>query len=101
MGEGLEGKITALVLRIMASPTADDEVKLRAFADQCRVNWWFQTGGSDTAYPFYPAQADLHYILPEFGVRMLFKQTDFTQINHQINRVLVARALRLLDVQPG
>ena len=101
VGEGLEGKITALVLRIMASPTADDEVKLRAFADQYRVNWWFQTGGPDTAYPFYPAQADLYYILPEFGVRMPFKPTDFTQVNHQINRVLVTRALRLLNVQPG
>ncbi len=101
VGEGLEGKITALVLRIMASPTADDEVKLRAFADKYRVHWWFQTGGPDTAYPFHPEQADLYYILPEFGVRMPFKPTDFTQINHQINRVLVARALRLLDVQPG
>jgi 23S rRNA (uracil1939-C5)-methyltransferase len=30
---------------------------------------------------------------------MPFKPTDFTQVNHHINRVLVARALRLLDVQ--
>jgi 23S rRNA (uracil1939-C5)-methyltransferase len=32
---------------------------------------------------------------------MLFKPTDFTQVNHQINRVLVARALRMLDIQAG
>ena len=31
---------------------------------------------------------------------MPFKPTDFTQVNHQINRVLVASALRLLDVKP-
>jgi 23S rRNA (uracil1939-C5)-methyltransferase len=31
---------------------------------------------------------------------MPFKPTDFTQVNHQINRVLVARALRLLEAQP-
>ena len=30
------------------------------------------------------------------GVRMPFKPTDFTQVNHPINRVLVGRALRLL-----
>jgi 23S rRNA (uracil1939-C5)-methyltransferase len=42
----------------------------------------------------------LYYTLPEFGITMPFKPTDFTQVNHQINRVLVARALRLLDVQP-
>jgi 23S rRNA (uracil1939-C5)-methyltransferase len=42
---------------------------------------------------------ELGYSLPEFGVRMPFKPTDFTQVNPHINRVLVARALRLLDVQ--
>jgi 23S rRNA (uracil1939-C5)-methyltransferase len=37
--------------------------------------------------------------LPEFGIHMPFKPTDFTQVNPHINRVLVTRALRLLDVQ--
>jgi len=100
IGEGPQGKVTALVLRIMAALTADDEVKLKAFADQYQVNWWLQTAGPDSAYPFYPEQSELYYTLPEFGVRMPFKPTDFTQVNHQINRVMVARALRLLDVQP-
>jgi 23S rRNA (uracil1939-C5)-methyltransferase len=31
---------------------------------------------------------------------MPFRPTDFTQVNHQINRILVERALRLLAVQP-
>ena len=44
--------------------------------------------------------AQLYYTLPEFGIRMPFKPTDFTQVNHQINRVLVHKALGLLDVQP-
>ncbi len=43
----------------------------------------------------------LDYALPEFGVRMPFRPTDFTQVNPQINRVLVQRALRLLAVQPN
>jgi 23S rRNA (uracil1939-C5)-methyltransferase len=42
----------------------------------------------------------LAYGLPEFGITMPFKPTDFTQVNPHINRVLVGRALRLLDVQP-
>jgi len=42
---------------------------------------------------------ELAYTLPEFGVRMPFKPTDFTQVNHQINTVLVGRALRLLAVE--
>jgi 23S rRNA (uracil1939-C5)-methyltransferase len=38
----------------------------------------------------------LSYRLPEFGVTMPFKPTDFTQVNPHINRVLVERAVRLL-----
>jgi 23S rRNA (uracil1939-C5)-methyltransferase len=41
----------------------------------------------------------LSYALPQFGITMPFKPTDFTQVNPHINQVLVARALRLLDVQ--
>src|SRR5437899_8087258 len=89
-----------MVLRIMAPLSPADEVKLKAFADEYQVQWWLQTGGPDTAAPFYPAQGDLYYTLPEFNVRMPFKPTDFTQVNHQINRVLVAKALGLLGLQP-
>lgn len=92
--------VTALVLRIMAPLTEDDEAKLKAFADEYHIQWWLQPKGPDTVYPFYPTDVELHYVLPEFGVRMPFKPTDFTQVNHQINRVLVAKALRLLDPQP-
>ena len=34
-------------------------------------------------------------------MRIGFRPTDFTQVNHEVNRVLVARAVRLLDPQPG
>ena len=91
--------VTALVLRNMAPLTVEDQDRLKAFADEYRIQWWLQPKGPDTAYPFYPTDVELHYVLPEFGIRMPFKPTDFTQVNHQINRVLVARALRLLDVQ--
>lgn len=91
--------VTAMVLRIMAPLTADDETKLKAFADEYGVQWWLQVKGPETAVPFYPLDKQLHYLLPEFGVRMPFKPVDFTQVNHHINRVLVSKALRLLEVQ--
>jgi 23S rRNA (uracil1939-C5)-methyltransferase len=90
---------TVLVMRNMAPLAQGDEEKLKAFADQYRVQWWLQPKGPDTAYPFYPAGKELYYTLPEFGIKMPFKPTDFTQVNHHINRVLVHKALRLLDVQ--
>jgi 23S rRNA (uracil1939-C5)-methyltransferase len=91
---------TALVLRIMAPLTAKDEELVKAFADQWGIQWWLQPKGPDTVYPFYPLDKELYYTLPEFGVRMPFKPTDFTQVNHQINRALVHKALGLLEVQP-
>ncbi|MNR97537.1 23S rRNA (uracil(1939)-C(5))-methyltransferase RlmD [compost metagenome] len=100
IGQGAAEKVTAMVLRIMTEPSADDEVKLKAFADLHQVQWWLQPAGPDSAYQYYPTENNLHYALPEFNVKMPFKPTDFTQVNHQINRVLVARALRLLDAQP-
>ncbi|AKU24524.1 23S rRNA (uracil(1939)-C(5))-methyltransferase RlmD [Massilia sp. MB5] len=92
--------LTVLVMRNMEPLTADDEAKVKAFADQYQIQWWLQPKGPDTAYPFYPLDKELHYLLPEFGVKMPFKPVDFTQVNHHINRVLVAKALRLLEVQP-
>jgi 23S rRNA (uracil1939-C5)-methyltransferase len=89
------------VLRIMAPLSDADEVLLKAFADQWHVQWWLQTKGPETAMPFYPLEQQLYYTLPEFGIKMPFKPVDFTQVNHHINRVLVAKALSLLGVQPG
>ena len=93
-------QVIVLVLRIMAPLSNEDEHLLKAFADQWGIEWWLQTKGPDTAMPWYPQKHPLHYRLPEFGVVMPFKPTDFTQVNHQINSVLVSRALRLLQVQP-
>jgi 23S rRNA (uracil1939-C5)-methyltransferase len=91
--------VTALVLRILEPLTEADEALLRTFADEHDVQWWLQPKGPDTVYQFYPLDRELAYTLPEFDIRMPFKPTDFTQVNHQINRVLVSRALSLLAPQ--
>ncbi|MDE1184155.1 MAG: 23S rRNA (uracil(1939)-C(5))-methyltransferase RlmD [Paraburkholderia sp.] len=88
--------VTALVLRVLELPNGADEQRLRDFADQHNVQFWLQPSGPDSVYPFYPLDAQLDYTLPEYNIRMPFKPTDFTQVNHQINRVLIGRALRLL-----
>jgi len=93
-------EVTAMVLRIMRPLSAADETLLKAFADEFKVQWWLQPQGLESVEIYYPTAPQLHYLLPEFGVKMPFKPTDFTQVNHHINRVLVVRALRLLDAQP-
>ena len=43
----------------------------------------------------------LYYRLPEFDLKLGFLPTEFTQVNHDINRVLVHRALSLLAPRQG
>ena len=94
--------VDVLVLRVLEAPSAADEIILKRFAEQHKVQFWLQSKGPDTAVPFWPLDAPaLDYELPEFNVTMPFKPTDFTQVNHQINEVLVSRALRLLGAEPN
>jgi len=93
---------TALVFRHLEPLTEDDLGRLRRFADAHGVCVWLQPGGPETARPFHPADpGPLYYDLPEFGVRLRFHPTDFTQVNAAMNRTLVSRAVRLLDPRPG
>jgi 23S rRNA (uracil1939-C5)-methyltransferase len=100
-GESAAGPVDALVLRILAPQSSADERELVAFADRHRVHIWLQTGGPATVRPFYPAECHLVYALPDFGVTFAFDPTDFTQVNADVNRVLVRRAIGLLDPAQG
>ncbi len=92
--------VVALVLRHLEPLTEADRQRLREFACRHGVVWWLQPGGPDTVEPMDAGGPALAYALPEFGITMPFRPTDFTQVNPHINQVLVARALRLLDLQP-
>jgi 23S rRNA (uracil1939-C5)-methyltransferase len=93
-------QVTALVLRHLEPLSEADRDRLRGFAREHHVQWWLQPKGPDTVHLLDPQDAvPLTYELPEFGITMPFKPTDFTQVNHQVNQVMVSRALRWLDVQ--
>jgi len=94
---GANGDRIVLVLRILQPPTPEDRQRITAFAREHAVEFWLQPKGPETAHPFSegtPAALDL--ALPEHEVVLPFLPTDFTQVNHQINEVLVRRALRML-----
>ncbi len=91
---------TVLLLRHMETLTDNDIALLREFGQKHNVTWWLQPKGPETVHPLDPGDADkLAYTLPEFGLRMPYRPTDFTQVNHAINRVLISKALTLLEVQ--
>ena len=94
--------VTVFVLRHLEPLPEADAQRLRDFADRHGVQWWLQPKGPETAHPFYPKDAPaLDYTLPEFGLRLAFGPTEFTQVNAGVNRVLVKRAVDLLDPRPG
>jgi 23S rRNA (uracil1939-C5)-methyltransferase len=65
------------------------------------VDIYLQFAGPDSLRPLAASPRTLYYLLPEFDLRLEFEPSDFTQVNPSVNRVLVRRALKLLDPQPG
>ena len=93
--------VCALVLRHLEPLSQNDAQRLREFARGHPVQWWLQPKGPDSVHRLDDGGPELNYRLAEFGVTMPFRPTDFTQVNPHINRVLVGRAVRLLDPQRG
>lgn len=94
--------VDVLVLRILQALSPSDEAAIKKFADTHKVQFWLQTKGPETVVPFYPLDAPpLTYSLPEFGITMPFAPTEFTQVNSEMNRLMVSRAMRLLAPQAG
>lgn len=93
--------VVALLLRHLEPLTEHDHALLHAFAQTHGVSWWLQPKGPDTVHPLIEGDEDrLFYTLPKYGLTMGYRPTDFTQVNHAVNRSLISRALTLLDPQP-
>lgn len=92
----------AFVFRVLDPPTADDTAAFGRFAEERDVRVYLQPKGLDSIAPLAPDAAEpLYYDLPEFDVRMEFEPADFIQVNGEINRGMVSRAIDLLEPGPG
>lgn len=89
-----------LVFRHLAPLTPADKEALIAFGQQHDFLMFLQPGNESTVRLLWPEQGGLSYRLPDFDVEVAFRPTDFTQVNADINRLMVARAIELLDPQP-
>jgi 23S rRNA (uracil1939-C5)-methyltransferase len=96
-GENGGEPVDALVLRILAPLSNADEGELADFAAARGVQLYVQTGGPASVRPLHPPARRLAYSLPDFDVSVDFEPTDFTQVNAGLNRVLVRRAIGLLE----
>ncbi len=95
-------QVTVLVVRHLEPIPERDALRLKQFAEHHGIQFWLQPRGPETAHPFWPLDAaPLYYSLPEFDLKLHFSPTEFTQVNHAVNRALVKRAVTLLAPQPG
>ncbi len=92
----------ALVFRHLEPLQEQDVERLKRFGQTIDIEIYLQPGGIDTVHKIWPADDldRLSYRLPEFDLEMRFHPMDFTQVNQEINRKVVALAVSLLDPQP-
>ena len=95
----------ALVFRTMVALDEHDIARLCAFGEQYGFQIYLQPGGYESVTLLWPthleSSATLSYSLPEYNLELFFLPTDFTQINAELNRAMISRALELVDPQPA
>lgn len=91
----------ALVFRHLAPLGERDLAALAAFARDTGLAVLLQPGGADSVRPLWPAQVNLSYRIAAFDLTIGFQPLDFIQVNADLNQKMVARAVELLDPQPG
>ncbi len=93
-------KECVLVFRVLEEPSEADRTTLHAFGKANGFTIYLQPGGPDTVQPLNGDPIQLHYALPEYHLDIAFLPTDFTQVNSELNRLMVHRAVEMLDPAP-
>ena len=93
--------VTAFVLRVLDAPPPADLAALRHFENRHGVALYLQSGGLDTVTPLSPPATPLRYELDGLPAGIEFAPTDFIQVNGELNRRMIARAIELLEPKPG
>ncbi len=90
----------ALVFRHLEALCEEDRERLRAFARSTGLAVLLQPAGPASVHGLEPADAPLSFHIPEFDVELQFEASDFVQVNAEMNRRMVSRAVELLDLAP-
>lgn len=88
----------AFVFRHLVALTEEDRQELQQFEREHKIQVLLQPGGPDSIQALDGPANILQYALPEFDVDIAFRATDFTQVNIDVNRQMVHRAVELLDL---
>lgn len=91
----------ALVFRHLAPLSPADKEKLIAFGKTYQFHIYLQPNPPGTPHLLWPEETAerLTYTLPDHRLTFLFHPLDFTQINLEMNRLMVNHAIALLDLK--
>jgi 23S rRNA (uracil1939-C5)-methyltransferase len=93
---------TVLVFRHLEALTESDRKILADFCETHSLVAYLQAGKPDDLELLYPAQAEpLYYRLPvdDVELKIEFQPSDFTQVNPEINKRMVANAIDYLELE--
>lgn len=88
---------TCLIFRNLVEVSNDDQKKLINYAKDNNIDLYLQPKGPDSIVLLWPESSSLSYSVEE-GLNVYFKPADFTQVNTEINKKMVARAINLLQL---
>ncbi len=92
----------ALVFRHLDALPESDERKLVAFGQTHGFQIYGQIKGPATIKKLWaPNENSLAFSLPDHNISLDFRPSDFTQVNIEVNRQMVSRALTLLQLEPS
>lgn len=88
-----------LAVRVLEPPTVEDKERMRAFAHRHDVTLCLQSKGPDTIAPIEgEPEVTPTYALPEHDIVFRFRPAMFTQVNYEINRLMIDRVIEALDL---
>jgi 23S rRNA (uracil1939-C5)-methyltransferase len=90
-----------LVFRHLDPLGQGDLDRLTEFSRTSGLAVLLQPAGPTSVHCLEPAQVELTYGLPEFGLELAFGPLDFIQVNADINHGMIVRALELMDPGKG
>lgn len=95
-------KDVVLIFRHLEPYTLRDEQQLTAFGKKYNFHIYMQANPPKPLKKIWPLSSNdyITYSLPDYALEFLFHPLDFTQINLEVNRLMVSQALDLLELKP-
>ncbi len=90
----------ALIIRHLEELSEADTELMRAFSSNTGIGIYLQSAGPDSIVLLAPEDLQLEFAIDDLGLRFHFEPLDFTQVNGELNQLMVKRAMDLLDPQP-